>query len=44
MYFVDKSSDASHTEEFKEMTAAYNILSDRNARQLYDNDLATTSY
>ncbi|KAL0582691.1 hypothetical protein ABG067_007323 [Albugo candida] len=43
-FHPDKSSDASHTEEFKEMTAAYNILSDRNARQLYDNDLATTSY
>nr|CCA20708.1 conserved hypothetical protein [Albugo laibachii Nc14] len=37
-YHPDKSNDPSCTEEFKEMTAAYNILSDMTARKMYDLD------
>lgn len=36
---VDKSSVAGHEELFKEMTAAYTVLSDASARAKYDREL-----
>uniref|UniRef100_A0AAV1T9I4 J domain-containing protein n=1 Tax=Peronospora matthiolae TaxID=2874970 RepID=A0AAV1T9I4_9STRA len=39
VYHPDKSKVLSHADLFKEMTAAYNVLSDKSARDKYDREL-----
>lgn len=42
--FVDKAKDENHAEAFKHMTAAYNVLSDAQARATYDRELLFSSF
>ncbi|KAG7382164.1 hypothetical protein PHYBOEH_010610 [Phytophthora boehmeriae] len=39
VYHPDKAKTSTHAELFKEMTAAYNVLSDESARSKYDREL-----
>lgn len=39
VYHPDKAKTANHSDLFKEMTAAYNVLSDGSARSKYDREL-----
>jgi tetratricopeptide (TPR) repeat protein len=39
VYHPDKAKTSTHAELFKEMTAAYNVLSDESARAKYDREL-----
>ncbi|RLN91294.1 hypothetical protein BBJ28_00018276 [Nothophytophthora sp. Chile5] len=44
VYHPDKSNTASHVDLFKEMTAAYNVLSDESARAKYDRELVYSRF
>ncbi|KAF1788853.1 Tetratricopeptide repeat [Phytophthora cactorum] len=39
VYHPDKAKSSTHADLFKEMTAAYNVLSDESARSAYDREL-----
>ncbi|KAF4315726.1 hypothetical protein BBO99_00009075, partial [Phytophthora kernoviae] len=43
VYHPDKAKTSTHAELFKEMTAAYNVLSDESARSKYDRELIYNS-
>lgn len=39
VYHPDKAKTSTHADLFKDMTAAYNVLSDESARAKYDREL-----